>query len=81
MIVLHFICEGEIFLSVLMASVNYLDFSMQEEDILERINGKCHLCTLQSTCRPLCSMGHAPHNTIEHTHAKILVSALERQVS
>ena len=22
-----------------------------------------------------------PHNTIEHTHAKILVSALERQVS
>ena len=24
---------------------------------------------------------HPPHNTIEHTHAKILVSALERQVS
>ena len=24
---------------------------------------------------------HTPHNTIEHTHAKILVSALERRVS
>ena len=24
---------------------------------------------------------HKPHNTIEHTRAKILVSALERQVS
>jgi hypothetical protein len=24
---------------------------------------------------------HTPHNIIEHTHAKILVSALERQVS
>ena len=24
---------------------------------------------------------HAPHNNIEHTRAKILVSALERQVS
>jgi hypothetical protein len=24
---------------------------------------------------------HLPHNTIEHTHAKILVSALEHQVS
>ena len=24
---------------------------------------------------------HTPHNVIEHTHAEILVSALERQVS
>jgi hypothetical protein len=24
---------------------------------------------------------HTPHNTIEHTHAKILVSAFERQIS
>ena len=29
-----------------MASVMGLHFSMKEEDILEHINGKCHLCTL-----------------------------------
>ena len=44
MIVLH--CKGEIFWSILMASVMSLYFSMQEEDILEPTNGKCHLCTL-----------------------------------
>ena len=33
-------------LSVLMASVTCLQFSMQEEDITEHTNGKCHLCTL-----------------------------------
>ena len=32
-----------------MASVTYLHFSMEEEDILEHANGKCHSCTL---CRP-----------------------------
>jgi hypothetical protein len=30
-----------------------LRFSMQREDTFECMNGKCHLCTLQSTCRPL----------------------------
>ena len=29
-----------------MASVMCLHFSMQEEDILEHSNDKCHLCTL-----------------------------------
>ena len=38
------------------------------------INGTCHLCTLVDHW-------HAPHNTLEHIHAKILVSALELQVS
>ena len=34
-----------------MASVMCLQFSMQEEDILEHIHHvKCHLCTLESTC-------------------------------
>ena len=41
------------YLSLLMASVMCLHFNMQEEDILEHTNGKCHLCTLQSTYRPL----------------------------
>ena len=27
------------------------------------------------------SHSHAPHNTIEHTHAKLFISALGRQVS
>ena len=45
------------FLSVLMTSVTCLRFSMQEQDILKHTNGKCHLCTLQSICRPLCNIG------------------------
>ena len=31
-----------------------LQFIMQEEDSLKLTNVKCHLCILQSTCRPLC---------------------------
>ena len=50
------------------------------EDIFERNNGKRHVFTFKSTCRPLCNIGmHLI--TIEHAHAKILVSALECQVS
>jgi hypothetical protein len=63
-----------------MTSVTCLRFSMQEEYIPKH-NGKCHLCTLESTCRPLCNIGMAPRNTIEHAHAKILINTLERQVS
>ena len=44
-------------MSVLMASVVCLHLSMQEEDVLEHTNGMCHLCTLWSTCRPLCNIG------------------------
>ena len=51
------VCKGKILLSTLMASVMCMHFSMQEEHILEHINAKCYLCTLQSTCRPLCNMG------------------------
>ena len=55
-----------------------LQFSMQEGDILEHTNAKCYMCTLESTCIPLC----ITHDTIEHTHAKILVRCtLERSVS
>ena len=52
-------------------------FRMQEEDVLEHINAKCHLWT----CRPFCNIGMHLITHIEHTHAKILVSTLERQVS
>ena len=40
-----------------MASVVWLHFSMQEGDILEHTNVKCHLCTLWSTFGPLCNIG------------------------
>ena len=46
MIVLCFSIQGEEFLSVPMASVMSLHFSMHEEDILEHTNIKCNLCTL-----------------------------------
>ena len=63
-----------------MASVMRLHFSMQKEDILEHINGKCPLCTLWSACRPSYNIGMHLINTIEHTHAELLVSSLEPSV-
>jgi hypothetical protein len=41
MIVLRFSMQGEC-ISILMVSVKCLRFSMQEEDVLELINVKCH---------------------------------------
>ena len=39
-------CKRKMFWSVLMSSVMCLQFEVQEEDVLELTNGKCHLCTL-----------------------------------
>ena len=64
-----------------MASVMCLSFSMQEDNILEHTDDKRHLCTLSSACRWLCNIGIHLIMLIEHTHAKMLVSALECQVS
>ena len=36
---------------------------------------------LVNLSRPLCNLGHTSQNIIEHTHAKILASVLEHQVS
>jgi hypothetical protein len=47
MIVLHFSMQGNILFSLLMASVMRLHFSMQEEDVLEHTDGKCHVCKWQ----------------------------------
>ena len=44
MIVSRLSMPGNVFLNVLMASVRCLDFNVQEEDIFEHTNGKCHLC-------------------------------------
>ena len=84
MIVLHFSMQGEdifernngkcrVFTHILVCQ--------KEEVNLEHTNAKCHLCTLSLTCRPLCNKGMHLHNTSKHTHAKILASALDRQVS
>ena len=64
-----------------MASVMCLNFSMQEDNILDRTKDKCHLCTLSSACRLVCNLGIHLIMLIKHTCAKILVSALECQVS
>ena len=76
-IIRFLVCEGKILLSILMTSVMYLQLSMQEKYIIEHTNATCHLCTLSSTCRPLCNIGTHLANTVEHTHVKALVSAFE----
>ena len=84
MTILHFSMQGVlmILLITLMVGVIRFHFSVQEEAILENTNAKCHLCTLKSTCRPLCNIGiHLMTLIIEHTHAKILVSELDSQMS
>ena len=53
-----------------MASVMCLQIIMQEEDILEHTMLSAIHVNIKSTCRPFIEHRHAPHNTIEHTHAK-----------
>ena len=56
MIVLRFGMQGEdIVEHTINQQVSCLRFSVQEEVILKHTNVTCHLCILQSTCRPLCS--------------------------
>ena len=43
---LAFSSQGKLFLSLSIASVMRLNFSMQGEDTLEHTNGKCYLCIL-----------------------------------
>jgi hypothetical protein len=51
-------------------------FSMQEEDIIEHTNGKCHVFTLMINELTIMYPKHRPHNIIAHTNAKIVGSAL-----
>ena len=46
MIVPILICKGKFFFSILIARVMCLYFGVQEKDILEHTNAKCHMCTL-----------------------------------
>ena len=43
-----------------MATIMCLYFAMQEEDILEHINAKCHLCT--------CALLHSPVENTPLSH-------------
>ena len=65
-----------------MASLMRLHFNVPEENIFEHTNGKCYLCTLQSTCRLLCNTCMYLIFIIKHNHAKISINALvEHQIS
>jgi hypothetical protein len=54
---LAFSMQGEDIMSILKASVTCLHFSIQEEIFLSILMANVILCTLQSTCRPLCNSG------------------------
>ena len=58
MIVICFVMtfSVNILLSIPMAGIMCLHFSMQEEDIVGHTNANCHLSTLYSPCRPLCNI-------------------------
>ena len=64
-----------------MASVMCLHFNLQVEDILEHSNGKYHLCTLSSACRPLCNIGMHLITPLNIYMPNLLVSSLECQVT
>jgi hypothetical protein len=55
-------------------------FNMQEEDILEHTDGECHLCTLWSICRLLCTISMHLITLLNILTGKIVVSTLECQV-
>ena len=59
-----------------MASVMCLHFSIQDKDL-----PKLHLCTLYSTYNPTCNIGLHFITLLKILMPKILVSALECQVS
>ena len=63
-----------------MTRVMCLQFKMQEEDILEHANTKCHVCTLYSTCRLLCNVGIL-FITLLNILLPILVSTLQQRES
>ena len=69
-------CKSKKRFSILISIVMYLHFSMQEEDIIEHTNGKCHVFTLMINELTITYPKHRPHNIITHTNAKIVGSAL-----
>lgn len=57
-----------------------LHFSIQEENIIELANAKCHMFTLSINVLIIVQPRHGSHNIIEHTIANILVSTLTPSV-
>ena len=46
--------EGRYYMNVLMASDMCLCFSIQEEDIIDHINAKCHVFTFMTNLLTIC---------------------------
>ena len=69
MIILYFSMQEEDTMEHTNDKCHVYTFSMQEEDTFEYIDAQHHLCTLLSTCRPLCDI--AIHLI---THLNILMS-------
>ena len=65
---------------ILMASVMCLHISMEEEALLKHTMPSVIYVNFSQLIKHCVTHRHAPHNTIEHTHAKILVNANEFQV-
>ena len=81
MIVLHFSMQGEDISSTLMASVICLYSLVCKGKIFFSMLMARVICVHFSQLVDIVEHRHPPHNIIEHTYAKILVSALECQVS
>jgi hypothetical protein len=73
--------QGEVFLGILWQVSCIYILVWKRKIFLTILMATVILCTLKSTCRPLCNIGHAPCNTNEHAYAKIEVSTLECQIS
>ena len=67
-------------MSILMARFMCLHFHMHKEGILEHTIPSNPICVHFSKVN-IVYHRNAPYNIIEHTHAKMSISALERQVS
>ena len=67
---------------ILILSVMCLQYDMQEEDILEQPNVEaCQFVYTIVRSQIVIQHRHIPYIITKHIHAKILVSALERQMS
>ena len=68
-------------MSLLMASVMCLHLVCKEEDMLEHTQCQVSFVYTLTNLQTFVYYRHTSHDIIEHTHVKILVNALECQVS
>ena len=80
MIIMCFSTHGKILLRISMASIICLHL-IRKMKIFLSILMPSIICIHSSQLVDHCYQKHTPHNAIEHTHPKILLSALAHQVS